>query len=109
MSEAADAFAQSVTQGHPHPLDRFLCLKALVLAGRGEDAVRWAAEGSMDNLTADEVAWRARAAILVGDFGRATSLFQMLKVDSGYDGPGWVEASAEELRRDISNRSVFNP
>ena len=109
MSEAADAFAQSVAQGHPHPLDRFLCLKALVLAGRGEDAVHWASEGERDNLTADEVAWRARAFMLVGDYSRADTLFQLIRVGDRYDGPEWVKATAEALQRDISNRSVFNP
>ncbi len=109
MSAAADAFAQSVAQGHPHPLDRYLCLKALVLAGRGEDAVRWASEGLNEDLTADEVAWRARAAMLVGDDDRARSLFEVLKVGDGYDGPEWVEGAVEDLRQDISNRSVFNP
>ena len=109
MSEAADAFAYSVEQGHPHPLDRVLCLKALVLSGRGEDAIQWSSNGPQENLTAEHVAWRARAAMLVGDYAHAASLFAVIKTGENYDGPEWVQDAVDELQQNISHRSGFNP
>ena len=106
---AADAFQKAVAQGHPHPLDRFLCLKALVLAGRAEDALLWAQSGPQEHLTADAIAWRARAALLAGKNDVANALLQALKTADGFDGPSWVGDLYEQVQTDISNPTTFSP
>jgi hypothetical protein len=102
MHEAADAFEQAVVQGHPHPMDRSLCLQALVSAGRYSDAVRWAETGPQEDLTAQTIAWWARAAWLDGDADRAHTLLELIRMETVYDGPAWVKGMADRVNEDIS-------
>ena len=109
LSEAADSFERAVLLGHPHPMDRFLRLKALVLAGRAKEAIQWAKEGPQEDLTADSIAWRARAEFSVGNFQDAMSLLALLKTPHGHDGPPWVEALLSELYREIEASRIATP
>ena len=106
MSEAADAFGEAVLMGHPHPMDRFFRLKALVLSGRMDEAVRWAEEGPQDGLTAESIAWRARAHFLGGDSRQALVLLNLLQTPHGYDGPPWVNSLVVEVQQEIGKQVV---
>ena len=97
FSEAADAFGLSIENGHPLPKDRMLKLRALVLAGQSADGLRWAESGPKDNLSAEMIAWWARAAFNVGDVERARGLLKKLQTRQGYDGPPWVVPLAKKV------------
>jgi Flp pilus assembly protein TadD len=97
FDEAAVAFGRSIDGGHPLPADRMLKLRALVLAGNSAEGLQWAEGGPKDELSADMIAWWARAAFNVGDRGRAASLLEMLKTPRGYDGPPWVNPLAKQV------------
>jgi hypothetical protein len=94
---AAVAFAAALERDHPHPLDGERLLQALVLAGDGEAA--WAHAGRLpqEGLTADGVAWRARAARDAGAIPAARQLVALLRTDTGWDGPDWVAELAQDL------------
>lgn len=98
-AEAAEAFGQAVQRARPHPRDAELRLRALVMAGASVEAHAWASSLPQEGLTADDVAWRARAALEAGDRQRAATLLGLLKGAEGWEGPAWVPALARELRR----------
>lgn len=98
--EASDAFDRSIDAGHSLPVARALKLRALVLAGNSEEGLRWAESGPKEGLSADLIAWWARAAFNVGDMARASSLLEMLKGPQGYEGPPWVDALAKQVLND---------
>ena len=98
FSEAADSFGQAIAAGHPYPDDAQLRLIALVQAGRAGEAVAWAEAGPREGLTADWIAWWARAAHDTGDIDRARSLIQMLYSDQKWDGPAWVPELAAQVQ-----------
>ena len=97
FSEAADAFGRSIDNGNPLPQDRMLKLRALVLAGQSDDGLRWAENGPKDHLSAEMIAWWARAAFNVGDIERARGLLRKLHTPHGYDGPPWVVPLAKQV------------
>jgi len=98
MATAADAFGAAVETGHPHPLDRLLRLRALVESGQHEAACAWAADGPDDGLTAEYIAWWARAAWEAGRVDDARRLIGMLQTPDGWDGPPWVGALAAAVQ-----------
>ncbi|MFT5685923.1 MAG: tetratricopeptide (TPR) repeat protein [Myxococcota bacterium] len=98
MSEAADAFGEAIATGHPYPDDRQLHLIALVQAGRAQEALEWAESSPQDGLTADWIAWWARAAHDTGDNDRAIMLIGQLYDGREWDGPDWVPELAAELQ-----------
>lgn len=99
MSEAADAFEEAIRTGHPHPDDPQLRLMALVEAGRAQEALKWAEAGPREGLTADWIAWWARAANDAGHSQRAMELIRQLSHDGRWDGPVWVAELAAELQQ----------
>lgn len=100
---AAGAFEQAILAGHPHPEDRFLRLRTLVEAGRGAEAIRWANEGPKEELTAQYIAWWARAALMVDDVDQARKLLSMLDRERYFDGPYWVK----DFARAVEQRSAI--
>ncbi len=96
---AAGSFEQAILSGHPHPEDRFMRLRSLVEAGRGAEAVRWAEDGPQNNLTAQYIAWWARAALMVDDVPKAKKLLSMLSREGDFDGPYWVADFARAVER----------
>lgn len=100
--ESATAFKRGMDCAHPHPLDRMLRLRALVLAGEFESAFAAAQAGPQDDLSAEYIAWWARAALRTGHTHRATSLIAMLRSSGGYDGPPWVAEVAAEAANGAS-------
>ena len=94
---AARAFAAALEREHPHPLDGERLLQALVLAGDGEAAWAHAQRLPQDGLTADGVAWRARAARDAGAIPAARQLVGLLRTDTGWDGPDWVAQLAQDI------------
>ena len=96
FSEAADSFGLAIETGHPYPDDAQLRLVALVQAGRAGEAVAWAEAGPREGLTADWIAWWARAAHDTGDMDRARTLLEMLYSDQKWDGPAWVPELAAQ-------------
>ncbi|MDG1480874.1 MAG: hypothetical protein P8R54_14860 [Myxococcota bacterium] len=99
MSEAADAFGEAIRTGHPYPDDPQLRLMALVEAGRAQEALEWAEAGPRDGLTADWIAWWARAAHDAGHNERAIKIIQQLSDNGQWDGPVWVAELAAELQQ----------
>ena len=97
FDEAAVAFGRSIDGGHPLPADRMLKLRALVLAGNSAEGIQWAEDGPKDELSAEMIAWWARAAFNVGDRGRTISLLKTLQTPRGYEGPPWVERLAKQV------------
>jgi tetratricopeptide (TPR) repeat protein len=98
FSEAADAFGEAITTGHPYPDDAQLRLIALVQSGRAGEAVAWAEAGPREGLTADWIAWWARAAHDTGDVDRTRTLLEMLYSDPHWDGPAWVPELAAQVQ-----------
>ena len=97
MEAAADAFGQAVETGHPHPSDRLYRLRALVESNQAETAWQWASNGPQDALTAEYIAWWARAAWDSGRSADARRLITMLRTPQGWDGPPWVGPLAQEI------------
>jgi hypothetical protein len=104
---AAASFLQAIEGGTPYPTDRFLRLKTLVLSGQPEVALTWMDAGPVDGLTAEEVAWRARAAWAAGDGPRAQALVSMLRRGDQFDGPFWVSGLAQTIFQ--GTEPPFNP
>lgn len=95
---AADAFGEAVERPQPHPRDGELKLRSLVMAQAYEEANAWAQTLRTEGLTADDLAWRARAAYQAGDRERARALVQLLAKPGGqWDGPPWVPPLARDL------------
>ncbi len=88
--EAAAAFGIALKCTHPHPLDSMLQLRAFVQAGDSDIALDLAEAGAKEDLTAEYIAWWARAAHETGHIGRSKELVEMLKTEDGFDGPDWV-------------------
>lgn len=101
-AEAAEAFGEATDRDRPHPRDAELRLRALVMAGAGADAHAWASTLPQEGLTAEDVAWRARAALDAGDRERAATLLALLKRPEGWEGPPWVARLAADLSRSES-------
>jgi hypothetical protein len=97
LREAADAFGKGLKCDHPHALDGMLRIRALVEAGEAAEALEFAATGPQDDLTAEYIAWWARAAHESGHVAQSKSLIMMLQTEEGFEGPRWVSAFAEEL------------
>lgn len=95
--EAATAFQRALEAGHPLDEDGLLLLVALVRAGRPAEALRHAEQGPREGLTAEYLAWWARAAADAGDPGLARRLLGPLGAGGAWDGPPWVAAFAGEL------------
>jgi hypothetical protein len=90
--DSAESLQLAIQHGHPHPMDQGLCLEALVLAGRAQEALAWAEAGPQSGLAADYIAWWARASRVAGKERRSQELFRLLRqADGSYDGPIWVE------------------
>ncbi|MEC7988279.1 MAG: hypothetical protein VX278_24140 [Myxococcota bacterium] len=90
--QAAIAFENAIQHGHPYPNDHTLLLIALVQSEQYIRALQLAESGPKENLTAEHIAWWARAAGEVGNVKRSQALFQMLvQPDGSYDGPAWVK------------------
>jgi hypothetical protein len=100
---AAGAFEQAILTGHPHPEDRFMRLRTLVESGRGAEAIRWANSGPQSELTAQYIAWWARAALMVDDVEKAKALLSMLDRERYFDGPYWVA----DFARAVEQRSAM--
>ncbi len=98
-SLAADAFSSAIDNGHPYPAEPTLRLRALVEAGRAEEALGWAEQGPREGLTAEYLAWWARAAWEAGAADRAAQLVRILRTPSGMDGPPWVRALADAIEK----------
>lgn len=96
-AQAADAFARAIENGHPYPTEYTLRLRALVEAGRAIEALEWADAGPKDGLTAEHIAWWARAAYEAGQPSRARDLVMILRTPRGFDGPPWLHALAEKI------------
>jgi hypothetical protein len=99
MSEAADAFGTAIRTGHPYPDDSQLHLIALVQSGRSAEALAWAEAGPREGLTAEWIAWWARAARDAGQSERARVLIGQLYDGGRWDGPAWVPELAAELQQ----------
>lgn len=98
---AAQTFEAAVHTGRAHPVDRQLALQAWVLADRPTQALAWAGQGPQDGLTADWMAWLARAALDAGDRDRARRVLAPLaRPDGSWDGPAFVAELAAELAQD---------
>ncbi len=93
-SKAADSLYLAIAQGHPYPTDHTLRLRALVEAGRSQEALAWAEEGPAEGLTATHMAWWVRAAWEAGDADRAAGLIRILRTPEGIDGPPWIRELA---------------
>ena len=98
FSEAADAFGEAILTGHPYPDGAEMQLIALVQAGRAGEALVVAEAGPQDGLTANWIAWWARAAHDTGQHVRARTLLEMLYDGQRWDGPDWVPELAAELQ-----------
>jgi len=99
---AAAAFERGMDCAHPHPLDRMLRLRALVLAGEVEKAFEAGEAGPQEGLSAEYIAWWARAALRSGHTQRANSMMEMLRSEQGFDGPSWVADLAAEASQAAS-------
>jgi len=99
FADAAWSFKGSIRGGNPYPGDRTLLLQALVLAEKPVDAFAVAENGPTEDLTAQHVAWWARAAWESGNTHRSRELLQTLKLGDSYDGPEWVPGLAERVFR----------
>ena len=97
MTGAADALEMAVLTGHPHPQDRLMALKAMLEAGEAERALAWAESGPSEGLTAELLAYWARAAWEAGDSARARELVEKLRTPEGYAGPPWVAELAATI------------
>ena len=90
--DAAAAFLRAIEAGHPHPLDRYYRLVALVESKQYQAALSWVEKGPRNNLSANYIAYWARAAAGVGRTKQALQLTNMLKQpDGSYAGPPWVK------------------
>ena len=99
--QAVQSFEKAIANGHPYPNDHTLLLISLVQSQQYQRALEWAENGSKKHLTAEHIAWWARAAQAVGNHERAQSLFKMLlKSDGTYDGPTWVKDYTQPQRED---------
>ena len=90
--DAAGSFLQAIEQGHPHPLDRYYHLVSLVESKQFQAALAWAEQGPSKNLSANYIAYWAKAEAGAGRTQRALQLKKMLyQADGSYAGPPWVE------------------
>jgi len=95
---ASLAFENAVRGIRPHPMDFTFFVRCAVEAGRAQDALKWAEnEGPKENLTAEYIAWWAKAAMEAGDLELAKARLIALKKPDHWDGPGWVAGFAQEL------------
>ena len=95
---AADAFDRARTLPHAHPLSAQLALQAHVLAGQPSRAAELGRSGPQDGLTADWIAWWARAERDAGHPERAAALVAPLRQPDGtYAGPPFVPELAETI------------
>lgn len=97
---AAAAFAQAWALQGRGRADRGRLVASLVLSGRADEALRIAEEGVGEDLSAEELAWWARAAAEAGATARATALLRPLRGPQGWDGPAFVPALAAQLGLD---------
>lgn len=95
--DAARAYEAAVATGHPYPGDRQKVVVMRVLGGDHRGALAWAEAGPTDGLTADDLAWWARAAMGAGDPVRAAAVMAPLRTDDGWAGPPWVPALADQV------------
>ncbi|MEC9390490.1 MAG: hypothetical protein VX944_10490 [Myxococcota bacterium] len=95
LRAAANAFGKGLECRNPHPLDRMLRLRALVQAGEPQEALELASRGPKSDLTAEYIAWWARAAVDAGDNEQAVRLMELLVLEQGYDGPAWFAEWAQ--------------
>jgi hypothetical protein len=96
-SLAADSFERAIQAGRPYPGERTLRLRALVEAGRVAEALAWAEGGPKDGLSAEHLAWWARAAYEAGDVARAAELITVLRTSGGLDGPPWLRKLEDRI------------
>jgi len=99
FADAVWSFEGSIRGGNPYPGDRTLLLQALVLSGEPAEALAAAETGPTEDLTAQHVAWWARAAFEAGNIHRSRELLQTLKVGNKFDGPEWVPGLAGRVFR----------
>jgi hypothetical protein len=97
FTEAAVSFGESIAGGHPYPGDRLLLIQSLVLSGQPSKALMVAEDGPQDDLTANHLAWWARAAWEAGHSDRAAGLIQPLWNGQSYAGPEWVPGLADRI------------
>jgi hypothetical protein len=95
---AADAFETASSLPHHHPAAKQLALEAMVMAGAFARAVELGRGGGTDGLTADWLAWWARAELGAGHTEEAARLIAPLKQpDGSWDGPEWVAELAGQI------------
>ncbi len=94
---AADAWARGADSVAPYAGDRQRAIAALLEVGDADAALRLADAGPTEGLTADALAWWARAADAAGQPDRARALLAPLRGPGGWDGPPWVPALGARL------------
>ena len=97
-SLAAASFDDARARDHSHPLSAQLALQAHVLAGEADAAIGIGRSGPRDGLTAEWIAWWARAELLAGNRAEAAKLVSMLeRADGSFDGPDFVPGLSLEI------------
>ena len=59
--------------------------------------MRWVQSGPKEELTADYIAWWARASFMTGDVQQAKNLLGKLNRKTHFDGPRWVSKFARAV------------
>ncbi|MBM73799.1 MAG: hypothetical protein CMK59_00245 [Proteobacteria bacterium] len=101
--EASKAFYKSLELPNSYPDSDVYLLESLVLDGQFQEALNVVEKGPKQGLTAQKIAWWARALAGVGEQKRALELFLMLRQEEGYDGPEWVEGWVKKLQNAEKN------
>lgn len=109
FGEAGRAFDLALASKKPFPGDETLRIVAWVSAGEHRRAFEAAETGPKDALTAEHVAWWARAAWGAGERARARALLSQLRVHGGYDGPPWLGAFANAVFDEGSTEDASSP
>ncbi len=97
---AAEQFESSAQLSHPHPMSRRLALEAWVRGGEPHRGVALARNAPRAGLTADWIAWWARAELDAGNVQQSLALVAKLqRSDGSWDGPYFVPELAERVDR----------
>jgi len=100
---AAQHFEAAARLTHPHPLSRRLAVEAWVRGGEPHRGVALARAAPKDGVTADWIAWWARAELDAGNADQSLSLVVKLRrSDGSWDGPHFVADLADRARQAVS-------
>lgn len=91
FKDASISFGAAIILPNSHSQDPFLYLMSLVESQQYDTAFDFANSGSKENLTADYIAYWAKASLLSNHPEEAQGLFEMLCTNNrSCDGPKWV-------------------